>query len=87
MDRGRSKDTTVVCEELYGLIHSDVFLGGKCRCTKHYDGLKDGLLNVNDHYLLSHCLLLQFFSQFMEGKLISKWCAVNVRDARVHECS
>ena len=42
--------------------------GGKCRCRQHYDGLRDALLNVNDRFLISHTTLMDFYSQFVEGK-------------------
>jgi hypothetical protein len=41
---------------------------GNCHCQKFYDGLDDGLLNVNNGYLLSHTLLLGLMAQFMEGE-------------------
>ena len=41
--------------------------GGACRCEQFYDGLGEGLLNVNNEYLISHTTLLDFFGQFTEG--------------------
>ena len=45
--------------------------GGACRCKKYYDGLDDALLNVDNHFLVSHTTLLDFFSQFTEGNEIN----------------